>query len=128
LECDRRDRQVRISGRVHASGGALSDKIFVQYVSFEAKPLLREYTFAVREASGELREYVLTITNDAFLSRKVRYQDAAYICSLRLYRELAEAANHPAASQFSITDTELADYKAATVPKAVRSFQMHRKD
>jgi hypothetical protein len=106
----------------------LSDKIIVQYMSFEAKPLLREYTFAVREASGELREYILTISNEAFLSHKVRYQDGPYICSLRLYRELAEAANHPAASHFSITDIELADYKAASAPKIARSFPTHRKD
>lgn len=128
MECDHRARGVRRSGRVHSGGCLLSDKIVVQYVSFEAKPLLREYTFAVREASGDLREYVVTIENEAFVSRKVRYQDGAYICCLRLYRELAEAANHPAASRFSITDTELADYKTATAPKPARSFQTHRED
>jgi hypothetical protein len=113
---------------VHAGGCLLSDRIVVQYVSFEAKLLLREYTFAVREASGDLREYIVTIENEAFVSRKVRYQDGAYICCQRLYRELADAANHPAASRFSITDTELADYKTATAPKPARSFQTHRKD
>jgi hypothetical protein len=128
LEFDCRDRGVRCSGRVHAGGCSLSEKIVVQYVSFEAKLLLREYTFAVREASGDLREYKVTIENEAFVSRKVRYQDGAYVCCLRLHRELAEAANHPAASRFSITDTELADYKTATAPKPMRSFQMNRKD
>ncbi len=127
LECDGR-HGIGSSDRLLASGCPLSDKIIAQYVSYEAKGLLREYTFAVREASGELREYILTIANEAFVSHKVRYQDASYICCLRLYRELAEAANHPQASRFSITDTELADYKAATAPKVLRPFQLHRED
>lgn len=118
---------ISASGRL-LSECPLSDKIIAQYVSCEAKALLREYTFAVREASGELREYILTIANEAFVSHRVRYQDASYICCLRLYRELAEAANHPVASRFSITDNELADYKAATAPKALRPFQVHRED
>jgi hypothetical protein len=106
----------------------LNDQIIARFVSFEVTPLAREYTFAVREASGELREYVLTIENEAFRSGKVRYQDASHICCLRLYRELADLTNGPAVTRFSITDTELADYKASTAPKPLRPFQMHRED
>lgn len=102
----------------------MSDKIIARYVGCETTSLAREYTFAVREPSGVLREYVLTIDNEAFVCGKVRYQDASYICSLRIHRELAEATDHPAASRFCITDTELADYKASTAPKPLRPFQM----
>ena len=106
----------------------MNDKIIARFLSFQVTTLAREYTFAVREPSGELREYVLTIENEAFRSGKVRYQDASHICCLRLYRELADVTNVPTASRFSITDTELADYKTATAPKPLRPFQMHRED
>ena len=73
----------------------MGDNIIVQYVGFEAKPSVREYTFSVRETSNEPRDFTLTITNEAFDSHRARYQDAPDICSLRLHRELATYANHP---------------------------------
>ncbi len=73
----------------------MGDNIIVQYVGFEAKALVREYTFSVRETSNEPREFTLTIANEAFDSRRAHYQDAPHICSLRLPRELATYANHP---------------------------------
>lgn len=107
---------------------SLTDKIIARYLACETTSLAREYTFAVRESSGELREYVLTIENEAFICGKVRYQDASYICSLRLRRELAEATDRPATNRFSITDSELADYKASTAPKPLRPFQVPRRE
>jgi hypothetical protein len=47
----------------------------VQYVGFEAKLTLREYTFMVKE-TGESRQFTFTIDNDDFASHGVRYQDA----------------------------------------------------
>lgn len=106
----------------------LNTPIIVQYLGFESKTLLREYTFSVREPPGALREYILTIANEAFVSHKVRYQDAPSICLLRLNRELAAAANQPLTTLFSVTDVELADYLVATTPKVAPTFQMRRKD
>ena len=60
----------------------MSDNVIVQFVGFEAKALVREYNFHVRQASSEIREFTLTIVNEAFNSRRVRYQDAPEICSL----------------------------------------------
>jgi len=73
----------------------MSDNVVVQFVGFEAKALVREYNFYVRQASSETREFTLTIVNEAFNSRRVRYQDAPEICSLRLHRELATYSNRP---------------------------------
>ena len=97
----------------------MSDAI-IEYRGFNAKPLVREYTFSVREAAMEPREYTLTITNEAFDSHRARYQDAPDICSLRLRRELAANSNHPLKTHYRITDVELDDYRTSHGPKPAR--------
>jgi hypothetical protein len=51
--------------------------------------------FSCENASNEPREFTFTILNEVFRSRRVRYQDAPEICSIKLHRELAEQLNHP---------------------------------
>jgi len=91
----------------------VSENILVQFLGFQSKPLVREYTFSVRERATEPREYTLTISNKAFDARLVRYQDAPDICSHKLRRELAAAENHPEESHFRISDAELEEYRTA---------------
>ena len=100
----------------------MTDPVVVQYTGFQVKDLVREYTFDVREKAAELLHYTLTIANEAFVSHRVRYQDAPDICSLKLHRELDAHANHPPTTSFCITDTELAIYQDARTPKVNRSF------
>lgn len=90
----------------------------VGYVGFEAKVRVREYRFVYRETGVEPREFRVTIANEAFLTRRVRYQDAPDICTRRLLRELAESSNHPAKSHYTITDEELEEYRVAHTPKS----------
>ena len=90
----------------------MKETIIVQYAGFRVSSLGREYSFSVRESGGKPREYTLTIGNAAFDSRRVRYQDAPDICSLRLHQELAISTNHPVANHFGITDAELDAYDA----------------
>ena len=45
---------------------SVSDNPIVQYLGFEAKPLVRIYTFCVRETAKEPREFTFTIANEAF--------------------------------------------------------------
>jgi hypothetical protein len=97
----------------------VSDTIIVQYLGFEAKPLVREYTFQVRE-SGADREFTLQIANEAFLSHQVQYQDAPAICSKRLQAELAAHANHPTELQYVITSAELVAFRASRPEKPKR--------
>jgi hypothetical protein len=54
----------------------VSDSVVLQYVGFETKKTVREYTFSLRGSGGESADYVVTIANDAFLAHRVRYQDA----------------------------------------------------
>ncbi len=104
----------------------MTDTVLVQYVGFKAKTLVREYTFRVRHAKDELCEFTLTIANEAFDSRRVRYQDAPDVCSLKLQRELATYANHPPKAHFRITDAELDDYRSAHTNKAARNRHTHK--
>jgi hypothetical protein len=72
----------------------MTKNVNVQYVGFEAKALVREYSFIVRRA-----------LNEAFGSRRVRFQDAPEICLLRLQRELAVFGNQPPQAHYRISET-----------------------
>jgi hypothetical protein len=96
----------------------MTENVNVQYVGFQAKALVREYNFLVRHALNETREFTLTIVNEAFNSRRVRYQDAPGICSLKLHRELAVFGNHPPQTHYSISEIELDEYRNSHAPKA----------
>jgi hypothetical protein len=102
----------------------VSDKAIVQYLGFEAKLLAREYTFQVREAGAE-REFTLNIANEAFLSHRVRYQDAPDICAQRLQAELAAHANHPPETQYVITSAELDAYRKSRAETPSRYPSAH---
>jgi hypothetical protein len=106
----------------------VSDAIVLQYVGFETRGAVREYTFTRRGSSGELSEYFVTIANAAFVAHRVRYQDAPDICSLRLHREFAVRSDHPSSTRFCITDAELADYLEAHTPKPKTGPSAHRED
>jgi hypothetical protein len=95
----------------------VSHEILVQFVRFEAKALGRDYKFTVREPSSDPREFILTISNQAFNERRVRYQDAPDVCSAKLRHELAAYANHPPSTHYLITDADLEDYRSSHAPR-----------
>ncbi|HKW35623.1 MAG TPA: hypothetical protein VJN92_21625 [Candidatus Acidoferrum sp.] len=104
----------------------MSDAVVLQYVGFETKGTFREYAFALRGPKGESTEYFVTIANAAFVEHRVRYQDGPDVCSLRLHREFTTQTDHPPSTCFSVTDTELADYKDAHAPKSKPSTAARR--
>ncbi len=104
----------------------MSENVIVQFVRFEAKSLVREYTFTVRQALGDPREFTLTIANEAFMTHRARYQDAPDICSLKLRRELASDASHPTKTHFRISDAELDDYRNAHTHKPLRKVHARK--
>ena len=89
----------------------------VEYLGFTTKGTAREYMLRVRQAGGDSREFTLAIPNEAFLARRVRYQDAPDICFLKLQRELAMRDGGLPAAYLSVSDAELAEYGAAHTPK-----------
>ena len=107
---------------------SVEQPIVLQYLGFETKGALREYAFSLRGHGGESSSYFVTIPNEAFSAHRARYQDAPAICSIRLHREFATQAGHPASSTFSVTDAELAAYKDAHTPKARPGRSKPRED
>jgi hypothetical protein len=102
----------------------LSQQSFVRYQGFTTKSVGREYTFEVNDAKEEPREFTLTIANDAFITRRVRFQEAPEICSLKLRRELAaeeaDPSKTPAKLRYRISEAEIEEYREAHSPR------MHR--
>jgi hypothetical protein len=100
----------------------MTDELIVQFLRFEAQKLERVYFFSVRRGSAERHDYSVTILNEAFVSHRARYQDAADICSARLHRELESAAERPVETHYAITNAELEDYSSAHARKPFRSL------
>ena len=95
----------------------MNHEVQFQYVGFTTKGASREYTFSVRDAQKETRELRIAIANEAFNSRRARFQDGPDICSHRLQRELANGAESSLESKYEITDADLEDYRIAHNPK-----------
>jgi hypothetical protein len=96
----------------------MSKEIIMQFVGFTSGALAREYTFLVREAPIEAREFTVAIAHEAFSEHRVRFQDAPDICSLKLRRELINGANLLPESHFDVTEAELDDYRSShSVPR-----------
>jgi hypothetical protein len=100
----------------------MSDTILIQYLGFECKEKVREYTFQVRYAKEDMREFTLEILNEAFISHRIRYQDAPDLCSVKLRRELTTKASQPSNTCFPITDLDLDDYRLAHTRKPPKGF------
>ena len=106
----------------------MDEQIILQYLGFESKEAVREYTFSRRGPGGESSNYFVTIANEAFAAHRARYQDAPGICSTRLRREFATQADHPPSTIFSVSDAELAAYRDAHTPKAKRGHSKAAED
>src|SRR5271154_4074346 len=91
-------------------------EILVQFVGFKSKEAVREYTFQVKEASAEPREFAVTIAHEVFITHRLSFQDAPDVCSARLRKELLAADNQPLESHFHITDDELDRYRDSHTP------------
>jgi hypothetical protein len=101
----------------------MTENVNVQYVGFEAKTLVREYSFLVRQASSETREYSITIVNEAFTSHRLSYQDGPNICSLKLHRELGAFSNDSPQTHYGISEAELTEFRDSRAPKAASRFR-----
>jgi hypothetical protein len=113
--------------RIRSTGSPMIPAAVVQYVGFQSKPLFREYTFSVREGA-EQREFTLSIENEAFSSRRARFQDGPNICSLRLRTELACAIPAIAPLHYQITGAELDDFRETHSPKPTRNLYTPKRD
>jgi hypothetical protein len=92
----------------------------VEYVDFRATEAVREYRLRVRQGA-DVHHVTVAIPNEAFLSGRVRYQDAPDICFLKIQQELAagEEGALPAPA-LEMTDQELEEYRVSHAPKTPR--------
>lgn len=102
----------------HTKEALLSNPIQIQFTGFVVTTKLREYSFAIKEGSNEPCLLTLTIPNEAFLSRRARYQDGPGICSERLQREVDSNSWHDLKGRLAITDSDLDEYRIAHAPKS----------
>jgi hypothetical protein len=87
----------------------------IEYVGFTASGPDRVYMLRVRQG-GVTQDMTVAIPNEAFLARRVRYQDAPDVCFLKLQRELA-AEGALASSRYTVSDQELEEYRLAHAPR-----------
>ena len=83
----------------------------MEYMGFTSTTQGREYAFHVRFSPQDSRDYSLTITSEAFSSRRVSYQDGPNVCSSRLKRELTVNPDAPTGTSFLIEKKEIDDHK-----------------
>lgn len=90
----------------------------VSYVGFKTLPTAREYTLRVTQTDGSSQDFQLAVSNDAFLSRHVRYQDAPEICFLKLQRAVLDCQPGQPAVRQDVTELDIEAYRLAHVAKA----------
>ena len=92
--------------------------VSIRYMGFECTSQGRAYRLRV-DGVGDPRLFTVTIPNEAFVSGRVRYQDAPEICYLKIQREMAACGEdglpEPA---LVMTDQELEEYRVAHAPKS----------
>jgi hypothetical protein len=89
----------------------------IEYLNFTAGKAAREYHLRVRRGE-EARDVTVLIPNEAFLSGRVRYQDAPDVCFLKIQKELTEGGEGSAlARTLHMSDQELEEYKVSHTPK-----------
>jgi hypothetical protein len=89
----------------------------LEYIGFTVNETTREYRLRASQPGGGYQAFTLAISNEAFLSHRVRYQDAPDICFLKLQRELIACGDTLPAQHHDVSDAELDDYRVVHAPK-----------
>jgi hypothetical protein len=85
----------------------------VRYMGFQCTSEGRSYSLRVDGGGGEPRLVTVIIPNEAFSSRKARFQEGPELCFARLQRELGANADLPDGLELVITTTELDEHREA---------------
>jgi hypothetical protein len=91
--------------------------ILMEYMGFTSTVQGREYAFHVRFSPQETRDYTVTISSEAFRSRRVSYQDGPNMCSSRLKREITANLDLPTGTSFLIDEKAIDDQKVLEITK-----------
>ena len=85
----------------------------VSYVGFKNRATSREYTLRVTQVDGTSNDFLFAVSNDAFLTHHVRYQDAAEICFLKLQRAILASEPGLPATRQDVTEQDFEAYRLA---------------
>jgi hypothetical protein len=91
--------------------------VTIRYMGFECTSEGRSYRLRV-DGVGDPRLFTVTIPNEAFASRKARFQDAPELCFSRLQRELGSNAELPDGLELVISPAELDEYRDAQLRRS----------
>ena len=95
----------------------------IQYLGFEPKACGRDYAYMVIDAKAERREFVFSISAQAFMGGRVRYQEAASVCYQKLQRALEEeTVDRPVPRHATVSDEELDEYRETHTPAKRHGF------
>ena len=84
----------------------------IQYLGFQLKARGRDYNYRVIAPKSENREFTLTISNQAFVEKRVPYQDAPDICYQKLQKALVvETPEQQLPRHSTLSDQELDEYR-----------------
>jgi hypothetical protein len=96
---------------------AVARPVTIRYMGFECTSAGRSYSLRV-DGGGDPRLVTVTIPNEAFASRKARFQDAPELCFARLQRELGANADLPDGLALVITPAEIDEYRDAQLRRS----------
>jgi len=83
----------------------------IRYLGFECTSEGRSYRLRVDAGLDTPRLYTVAIPNEAFATRRARFQDAPELCFERLQRELEANAELPVGARLVITTDDLDRYR-----------------
>lgn len=96
--------------------------IQIRYLGFELKESGRDYSYRVVDAKDGDREFILSISNRAFLEHHFPYQDAPALCYHKLQKALeAESPEQPVPYRSILSDQELEESISRRQPARRRS-------
>jgi hypothetical protein len=89
----------------------------IQYLGFRTRAHARDYLYLVVDTKSENREFTFSISNQALVEKRIRYQDAPGICYQKLQRALElETAEQPLPKYSTVSDEDLDYYRAKHGP------------
>jgi hypothetical protein len=95
----------------------------IQYLGFQLSAKGRDYAYRVVDAKEGNRDFVLSITNQAFAEHHVPYQDAAALCYQKLQRALdTESSGPPVPHHYILSGQELDEYMGQHRPARRRTW------
>jgi hypothetical protein len=100
----------------------------IQYLGFKTTPRGRDYLYCVVDGKSDKREFTFTISNQAFVEKRVAYQDAAGLCYQKLQTALGlEVLERPLPGHSTLSNVELDEYREKHRPVRRPSWQTHQR-